>query len=79
MHTCKNCSNFSAEELYKTFGYCLLMGDSNDFEFYKDDAENKPSTDRCYGWDYEGYSAGTYVGKDFGCIHWEKLNGSNND
>jgi len=24
-------------------------------------------------WDYEGYSAGFYVGEEFGCIHFENI------
>lgn len=77
MNTCEGCKNFSADDLYIGFGECLLMGDYNRFKFMPKD--RTAELDRCYGWDYEGYSAGVYVGKDFGCIHWEKLNGSNND
>jgi hypothetical protein len=73
MHTCKTCRNFVTDELIdKSFGTCLLMGDANDYDFYSDKTTLKPWTDRCYGWDYESYKAGTYVGENFGCIHWEK-------
>jgi hypothetical protein len=40
------------------------MVDSNDVEVRW--------PDKCYGWDYESYRAGVYVGPKFGCIHWEK-------
>lgn len=73
MHTCKNCRHFSSDSiLVEGYGHCALMGDGNDFDFYDAESKNLAPTDRCYGWDYEGYRAGTYVGKDFGCIHWEK-------
>lgn len=75
MDTCKTCRNFRADDLYVGFGDCLMMGDANKFNFMPKD--RTAELDRCYGWDYESFSAGTHVGENFGCIHWEKLNGSN--
>ena len=75
MNTCKTCRNFCADSTYVGFGSCLLMGDAN--EFYFTPKERTAELDRCYGWDIESYRAGTYVGENFGCIHWEKLNGCN--
>jgi len=72
MHTCKNCKQYLPNEFYVNFGECLLMGDSNDFVFYQQNDGAQAMSDRCYGWDYESYVAGVYVGKDFGCIHWEQ-------
>lgn len=81
MDTCSTCRNFvrDIDVAEKGFGSCLFMQDANDFNFYDfTDFENQqPSTDRCYGWDFESYKAGVHVGENFGCIHWEKLNGSN--
>ena len=70
MNTCKDCKHLEADTLYIGFGYCGKMGDSNHFKFHPKD--RTAELDKCYGWDYEGYSAGTYVGENFGCIHWEK-------
>jgi len=70
---CKTCKNYHAEELYSGFGDCSLMGDSNNYDL-TGNSPVKPSKARCYGWDYEGYSAGCTVGEEFGCIHYgEKL------
>ena len=62
--TCDKCSHYTPPgHLYPGDGECALMGDSN----------NGPTpVDRCAGWDYEGYSAGVWVGPKFGCIHWVK-------
>ena len=74
MNTCKTCRNFCANDFVaKGFGNCLMMNDANDYDFYNSNPILKPHLDRCYGWDYESYKAGTYVGENFGCIHWEKL------
>jgi len=55
------------------FGDCALMGDFNEHPFdYSTDTRTGMQTNRAYGWDYEGYSAGVYVGVNFGCIHWMK-------
>lgn len=77
MNTCKNCKQFNADDFYVGFGDCSLMQDANGFLFQP--KNRTAELDRCYGWDYEGYSAGVYVGQNFGCIHWEKLNGSNDN
>lgn len=64
--TCDKCARFTGGE------DCALMGDSNDVR------GSGRLPDRAYGWDYEGYRAGVYVGPKFGCIHWikkEKANG----
>ena len=70
MHTCKNCKQYSPDVFYVNFGDCYLMHDSNKFDF-RPKTQTADST-KCYGWDYESYVAGVYVGKDFGCIHWEQ-------
>ena len=70
MKTCKDCKNFNADDLYVGFGDCSLMEDSNKFLFQPKSRTAK--LDRCYGWDYEGYVAGVYVGENFGCIHWKE-------
>lgn len=70
MNTCKDCANFISETLYDGFGQCDKMEDANHFSFVPED--RTAELDKCYGWDYESYSAGTYVGENFGCIHWEK-------
>jgi hypothetical protein len=59
--TCDKCANYEPDE--SNDGSCSLMGDSN--------VVGTP-IDRCSGWDYEGYSAGVFVGPKFGCIHWIK-------
>lgn len=33
---------------------------------------DKTTDCKAYGWDYESYRAGVYVGPKFGCIHWVK-------
>jgi len=65
MKTCDKCAYYepSPEFMPPNEGSCKLMGDSN---------ERANDVDRCSGWDYEGYSAGVYVGPKFGCIHWIK-------
>ena len=62
--TCDKCSHYTPPTPRyfgdkNNEGTCALMGDSN-------------GVDSCAGWDYEGYSAGVYVGPKFGCIHWVK-------
>ena len=67
--TCDKCKHYEpAQHVYPQNphgGSCALMGDSND-------QAPRVAVDRAAGWDYEGYSAGVYVGPKFGCIHWEK-------
>ncbi len=70
VHTCKNCKQYVADDFYANFGDCRLMGDANKFQFVP--RKQTADSTKCYGWDYESYIAGVYVGKDFGCIHWEK-------
>jgi hypothetical protein len=62
--TCDKCEHYTPDKSEVVFGECALMGDCNE--------EGTPDNTRAYGWDYEGYSAGVYVGKKFGCIHWAK-------
>jgi hypothetical protein len=76
MNTCDTCKNWSTDaeswkgsqfyEKYKEQGECSLFGDINQFN------DAPPRNDVCYGWDYEGYSAGVTVMAKFGCIHWQK-------
>lgn len=61
MKTCNKCKHFKPSDYDKGFGDCALMGDCN---------EGMTDDTRAYGWDYESYSAGVYVGENFGCIHW---------
>lgn len=64
MKTCNKCKHFKPDGLMENkFGDCALMGDSN---------EGTKDTSKAYGWDYESYCAGVYVGEKFGCIHWAK-------
>ena len=69
-NTCDKCQHYATTLMpdsapYKYAGSCALMGDSND-------QTQRVAVDRAAGWDYEGYSAGVYVGPKFGCIHWVK-------
>ena len=63
--TCDKCKHYTPSKYEAVNGECALMGDIND-------ERNHTTTDRCYGWDYEGYRAGVYVGPKFGCLHWVK-------
>jgi hypothetical protein len=60
---CGKCEHYTPAKWDEGFGDCDLMDDAND---------GKPDSTRAYGWDYEGYRAGVYVGVNFGCIHWMK-------
>ena len=68
---CKNCKHFEKTDIGEpTQGDC----DSDKF-YYSDDrytGEVKKFDDKLEYWDYEGYSAGVYVGENFGCIHFKK-------
>jgi hypothetical protein len=72
MKTCDKCKNYLFSSMkdtdWKNCGNCSLMGDSNSAI----QGEEVCKVDQCVGWDYEGYSAGVYVGPKFGCIHWVK-------
>lgn len=72
MNTCNKCQHFEQINLYKNFGQCALMGDSNELKHDYDTEKLDGDDTRAYGWDYEGYAAGVYVGQKFGCIHWLK-------
>lgn len=63
---CKDCKHGSEVEYRRPLLNCDLALDANDF------IDNDPSLplDRVLGWDGEGYSAGVYVGPEFGCIHF---------
>ncbi len=70
--TCSKCEHYTPG-YPKGFGDCALMGDINEHPLdYSTDTRASMQTDRAYGWDYEGYRAGVYVGEKFGCIHWLK-------
>lgn len=71
-HTCDKCQHFKPDNLYANFGYCALMGDSNELEWDRATGLLSGDNTRAYGWDYEGYRAGVLVGHKFGCIHWIK-------
>lgn len=60
---CKHCDHFEPDSTFPGFGSCALTLDFND---------GMSDTNLAYGWDYEGYMAGVYVGEQFGCIHWRK-------
>lgn len=67
-HTCDKCNHYTPSTLtssdkFKHAGDCVKAGDSID---------GPTPIDGITGYDYEGYSAGVYVGPKFGCIHWEK-------
>ena len=68
-HTCNKCKQYTPPDAGDIknphAGKCALAGDINDGPL---------AIDRAAGWDYEGYTAGVYVGPKFGCIHWEKRN-----
>jgi hypothetical protein len=69
---CGSCRHFTQDDCDKNIGNCDLTLDYNDY-FTTSDLSHTPD-DRIFGWDYEGYSAGAYVGVKFGCIHWETVN-----
>lgn len=70
--TCDKCARFVPDDLYSDVGECPLMGDSNALSYNRDTKKLGVDETRAYGWDYEGYCAGVYVGLKFGCIHWIK-------
>lgn len=65
--TCDKCQHYTHDDGrlqgFENCGSCILMGDWNGGDM---------AVDRCAGWDYEGYSAGVYVGPKFGCLHWQE-------
>ena len=68
MNTCDKCQHFEPGGPYNAWdigGFCALAQDWNDCA-----GGRHALPDRAYGWDYEGYGAGVYVGPKFGCIHW---------
>ena len=60
---CKNCKHWELEEEWEGFGFCELLELDDDLPKRKDVIFVKPSE-----WFVEGY-----VGKDFGCIHFEVI------
>ena len=69
---CKNCKFYSKPEedwIKEDRGNC-----SCDKFVYNVDMKitDYPLNDRLEYWDYESYSAGFYVGSNFGCIHFLK-------
>jgi len=69
---CGSCRHFTQDDCDENIGNCDLTLDYNNY-FTASDSSHTPD-DRIFGWDYEGYSAGAYVGVKFGCIHWETVN-----
>ena len=53
-------------ECYKNHGTCACK-----FFIEEDSLDIISPSDSLLYWDYEGYSAGFYTGKDFGCIHFK--------
>ena len=74
LETCEFCRHWEKARNYCTSNTNYGRCDSVKF-FYVDyiDEPYKEQTDMLVYSDYEGHSAGFEVGKDFGCIHWEKL------
>ena len=70
---CSNCKHFKVNVHYADVGECDLMGDSNDLArtAAKPNMINADVT-KAYGWDYEGYASGVYVGTHFCCLHFER-------
>ena len=65
--TCENCVYAEKDSLYPDMYQCSKILDSNDFEFSYAEGKQDIDTSSAYSWDYESYSSGNYVGKDFGC------------
>jgi len=63
MDTCKTCK-YWRRKAYR--GTCKCP------KFVEYTAGMLEQNDTLIYWDYEGYSAGFDVGKDFGCIHHEE-------
>lgn len=68
--TCDKCEHFTPNPTYTNLGDCALMGDSNDEKYSHKTKRLGTTTDKAFGWDYESYQAGVFVGRKFGCIHW---------
>lgn len=68
MNTCDTCRNYNplGDDYRPNLGMCKQTCDYNELTR---SGENEDPT-RAYAWDYEGYSAGVFVGAKFGCIHW---------
>ena len=74
MDKCKDCKYFkpyekyySFEEYKKDFGECKCKK----FQYTEVIDQEEITDDMLLYWDYESYSAGFEVGKNFGCIHFE--------
>ena len=68
---CGSCRHFTQDSCDEHVGNCDLTLDYN--RYFVMDGPSRSPDDRILGWDYEGYVAGAYVGKNFGCIHWEMI------
>lgn len=68
MKRCENCAHWSPPDVggRPDFGTCAKIDDSNLI------LPAKMDTTRIYTWDYEGYSSGAYVGKDYCCHTFER-------
>jgi len=67
---CKNCRFWEPPGDNSKFGNC-----KNENFVYCGDAYSDTGTDALVYGDYDGYSASFGTGEDFGCVHWEKLDG----
>jgi|FLOH01.1.fsa_nt_gi hypothetical protein len=70
MKRCKMCKHFKLEG--KDFGACVSPKFEYGYESTRDNAVTYENDMLLYI-DYECYSAGFQVGKNFGCIHHETL------
>jgi len=65
---CKNCKYYKKPkndyDIERDLGKCTSP------KFVYECNNNKPLNDMLAYWDYESYSAGFNVGKNFGCIHF---------
>lgn len=68
MGNCKNCIYFDVSDKKHKFGKC------NSLKFIYE-GSNKSSDDCLIYWDAESYKAYFEVGRNFGCIHFEKQKG----
>ena len=68
MNKCKNCKYYKAKDDKQNFGNC----NCKKIQYSENLSEKDETDDMLIYWDYELYSAGFEVGKNFGCIHFKK-------
>jgi hypothetical protein len=69
---CATCAHFRpADKDYVTPGWGDCRRITDDGPYYRSRSANRADV-LAQAWDYEGYSAGLYVHRDFGCVHWEQ-------